>query len=163
MISLDNIKNIFNYDEQTGILPWKERKQGRTFGPIGFKDKDGYLIFRTNRRKYRFCVHRIIWAYVNGEWPKDQIDHINGIKDDNRLCNLREANTAENMRNVGKQSPNTSGLKGVSWHRAGRKWRSDIKVNQKQMWLGHFDCPAAASFAYQIAADKYHGKFARVF
>jgi hypothetical protein len=67
------------------------------------------------------------------------------------------------MRNVGKQAHNTSGLKGVSFHKLRQKWRADIKVNQKKIFLGLFECPAVASFAYQIAADKYHGEFARAF
>jgi hypothetical protein len=163
MLNPENIKEIFNYNPETGDLTWRQRIGGRTLGKIGTLDKDGYLIFLMNYRKNRYCVHRVIWAYVHGKWPKDQIDHINGIKNDNRLCNLRQANTAENMRNVGRQSHNTSGIKGVSWHKLRGKWRADIKVNQKQIWLGNFDCSAAASFAYQIAADKYHGKFARSF
>jgi len=159
----EDVQRIFYYDPETGLLFWRERKQGRTFGSVGRKDKDGYLFFKMNKHKDRFCVHRVAWAYVHRKWPDDQIDHINGNKSDNRLCNLREANTAENMRNVGRQSHNTSGLKGVSWHKLRNKWRADIKVNQKQKFLGLFECPAAASFKYQIAAESYHGKFARVF
>lgn len=164
------IRENMDYNPETGVLTWTVRKQGRVIGkPIGSFDKDGYLIIkksengRFNGKKKRFCVHRIIWIWVHGKEPNDQIDHINGNKSDNRLCNLREADTAENMRNVGKQSHNTSGWKGVSWHKLRSKWRADIKVNKKQIALGLFDCPAAASFAYQIAADIYHGKFARAF
>lgn len=159
----EDVRRIFCYDPETGLLFWRERKQGRTFGAVGRKDKDGYLIFKMNWRKDRFCVHRVAWAYVHGKWPADQIDHINGDKSDNRLCNLREASTTENMRNVGKQSHNTSGLKSVSWHKLRKKWRATIKVDQKKIHLGMSECPAAAHFIYQIAADKYHGSFARVF
>lgn len=164
------VRENMHYSPETGILTWTTRKQGRVVGkPIGHLDKDGYRTIsrsengRKNGKKKRYCVHRIIWIWVHGKEPIDQIDHINGNKADNRLCNLREANTAENMRNVGKQSHNTSGWKGVSWHKLRSKWRADIKVNQKQIAVGLFDCPAAASFAYQIAADKYHGKFSRAF
>lgn len=166
----DYIRSNMHYDAETGILTWTTRKQGRVVGkPIGQYDKDGYLILvrsengHKSGKKKRYCVHRIAWIWVHGKEPVDQIDHINGNKSDNRLCNLREANTAENMRNVGKQSHNTSGWKGVSWHKLRSKWRADIKVNQKQIALGLFDCPASASFAYQIAADKYHGEFSRAF
>jgi len=114
-----------------------------------------------NNRKNRFPVHRLVWAFVNGKWPNDQIDHVNGIKNDNRLINLREANNSQNNMNKGKQSNNTSGFKGVSWHKLRNKWRSDIRVDGKRFNLGNYDCIAAASFAYQIASDKYHGEFGR--
>ena len=166
----DFVRENMHYDPDTGALTWVVRRQGRVLGkPIGTVDKDGYLTVThsTNGRKdgikKRYCVHRICWIWFYGKEPKDQLDHINGNKSDNRISNLREANTAENMRNVGKQAHNTSGWKGISWHKLRGKWRADIKVNQKQISLGLFDCPAAASLAYQIAADKYHGEFARAF
>lgn len=159
----EEAQDTFRYDPETGEVYWKERKQGRKFGPIGTHDRDGYLVIWMNERKNRYPVHRIAWVIARGKWPDDQIDHINGVKDDNRLSNLREATNAENMRNVGKQSHNTSGLKGVSWHKRTKKWRADIKENGKRIWLGLYDCPAAASFLYQINADKIHGKFARPF
>jgi len=160
-MSPQDIQQVFNYDPDTGHLYWRERKQGRKFGAVGSKDKDGYLVVWMNRRKNRYPVHRIIWAYIHGEWPKDQIDHVNGAKDDNRLINLREATTAQNMRNVGKQSHNTSGFKGVSWHKLRNKWRSDIKINGKQLSLGLFNTPEEAYLAYCDAAKKLHGDFAR--
>jgi len=166
----DFVRENMGYDPETGLLTWKVRKQGRVLGkPIGKFDKDGYLVVsysengRKDGRKKRFCVHRIIWVWVHGKEPEDQLDHINGNKSDNRLCNLREADTKQNMRNVGKQAHNTSGLKGVSWHKLRNKWRADIKVDQKQVFLGLYDCIAAASLAYQVAADTHHGEFARAF
>lgn len=159
----EDVRKIFCYDPETGFLFWRERKQGRTFGAVGRKDNDGYLFFKMNRHKDRFCVHRVAWAYVHGKWPADQIDHINGNKSDNRLCNLREASTTENMWNVGKQSHNTSGLKAVSWHEARQNWRATMKIAGAHKHLGSSKCPAVAHFIYQIAADKIHGSFARVF
>ena len=139
------------------------RKQGRRLGAVGYKDKDGYLTVKMGQCRKRYFLHRIAWAIVHGKWPQNQIDHVNGIKSDNRLCNLREASNADNMRNVGKQAHNTSGLKGVSWHKHRAKWRADTKVDGKRIWLGLYDCPAAASFAYQIASDTHHGVFSRSF
>jgi hypothetical protein len=99
------------------------------------------------------------WLIAAGEWPADQVDHINGDKSDNRWCNLRAADNSQNHANIGLLSSNTSGLKGVV--RAKKKWGAQIGVNNQNVWLGNFDCPAAASFAYQIAADKAFGEFAR--
>jgi hypothetical protein len=161
MLNHEDILRMFKYDPDTGHLEYIERRQGRRFGPLGAKDKDGYMLTGINYKKYP--LHRVIWLYVYGEWPTKFIDHINGDKTDNRISNLREATNAENMRNVGKQAHNTSGLKSVSFHNLRKKWRATISVNKKSIHLGLFNCPAAASFAYQIAADKYHGSFARPF
>ena len=147
-------------------MSWAKRARGRTLGKaIGCPDKDGYLYvtLKEGDNLVKYAVHKIGWIYIHGECKKEMVDHYNGIKNDNRLVNLREATNAENMRNVGKQAHNTSGLKGVSFHNLRKKWRANIKVNGKHIHLGLFDCPAAASCAYQIAADIHHGSFARAF
>jgi hypothetical protein len=161
MLKHEDILRIFDYNPETGVLLWRERKQGRRLGSLGSYDKDGYLIVGINYNKYP--VHHIAWMYVKGVWPKDKLDHFNQNKSDNRISNLREATNAENMRNVSKWSHNTSGLKGVSFHNLRKKYRATIKVNGKAMHLGLFECPAVAHFEYQIAANIHHGEFARAF
>jgi hypothetical protein len=94
-----------------------------------------------------------------GEEPPAQIDHINGIKTDDRLCNLRAADNAQNNRNRPAQGNNTSGFKGVSKKR--RQWRARISVNGTEHSLGTFDTPEAAAAAYREAAERLHGAFAR--
>jgi hypothetical protein len=159
---VEYVRENFNYDPDAGILSWSKRKQGRAIGkPVGHFDKDGYLVVGINL--VRYYIHRICFIHYHGYIPDGMVDHENLNKSDNRIINLREATNADNMRNVGKQAHNTSGLKGVSFHKLRQKWRADIKVNQKKIFLGLFECPAVASFAYQIAADKYHGEFARAF
>ena len=107
-------------------------------------------------------AHRLAWFYVYGSWPGLYIDHINGNKTDNRINNLRAATPSNNQHNRGKSKRNITGLKGVSYDVKRRKWVSGISYNGIKMNLGRYDCPAAASFAYQIAADIYHGDYARL-
>jgi hypothetical protein len=89
------------------------------------------------------------------------IDHINGDGLDNRWSNLRLATRAENIRNSRTKATNTSGFKGVSWHKRDRKWQAHIKINGRSKNLGLFEAPEDAHAAYVAAAQKYHGEFAR--
>jgi hypothetical protein len=109
-----------------------------------------------------YAAHRLAWLYVTGEWPKDQIDHINCTRADNRFSNLREATNAENSKNSKISKNNTSGFKGVSWDQRNKKFIASIGVGGKLLYLGRFRDPRAASQAYREAAEKHHGEFARV-
>lgn len=91
---------------------------------------------------------------TTGDWPTDQIDHINGDKGDNRIANLREATNAENNRNTGAGQANTSGFKGVCWDKAKGKWRAQIEIDGRGAHLGYFTTPEAA---YVASAAKHHG------
>jgi len=93
--------------------------------------------------------------------PDDlQVDHINGDKLDNRRANLRLATRAENCQNCGPRSTNTSGFKGVK--KAGDKWTVYIQAHRKQYYLGTYKHKVLAALAYDKAARKYHGEFARL-
>jgi hypothetical protein len=121
------------------------------------------------------------WSYINGYAVSNigyktsymhrilnktpdcfQTDHINGNKLDNRKSNLRQANFSQNNCNKSKTSNNSSGYKGVSWHKKSEKWRADIKINKKQTSLGLFNCKETAAVAYNKKALELHGSFARL-
>ena len=120
-------------------------------------DKKGYVVYSSRKdglnNKY---LHRIIM-----DAPDDKmVDHINGNKRDNRRENLRLCNRAENGRNRGKQSTNTSGFKGVCWKKHAGKWQAQIRVDDgKRKHLGYFDDPETAYQSYCQAATKYHRNF----
>jgi len=174
-ITAEYLRQCLDYDPETGLFVWKARpqehfKDNRAYNSwnaryagqkAGSFDKNGYLVIGINKKVYK--AHRLAFLYVYGWLPK-QVDHKNndGLKSDNRIINLRAANHSTNGMNQGKQKNNTSGLKGVYWFKASNKWGSIITKGYKRIYLGSFDCPAAASFAYQIAADMYHGEFARI-
>jgi len=153
---------LFSYDAITGVFTRKVRTSNRVkIGDVveGF-DKDGYLRVQIQGRKYK--LHRIIWLMMSGVLPKDNIDHVNGIKDDNRWCNLREATPSENQHNRGKYKNNTTGFKGVvRTNRLDKPFRAKISCNGKMKHLGEFNTPELAHQAYSEAAKQLHGKFAR--
>jgi len=98
---------------------------------------------------------------THGRWPRKGLDHINGRRDDNRAENLREATQSENMANVPRAKNNKSGAKGVSWHAMGRKWQVHIRKSRKTYCLGLFNTLEEAAAAYQEAAQRLHGVFAK--
>lgn len=161
MIDRGTLIETFSYDAETGIFRRIKPIAGRRIGDVaGRINGNGHRQIGISGKRY--MAHRLAWLYVYGVWPSKELDHINGIRDDNRIVNLREATRSENCRNRKKPVTNTSGLKGVTWHKAANKWAAQIKdYAQKHKHLGTFDCPAAAHFAYQVASDKLHGDFAK--
>jgi len=159
ILTQDELKSQLNYDPETGIFTRKIRSaQSVRIGDVaGWVTDDGYIQISLKNKKY--LAHRLAWLYMTGEMPKEFIDHINGKKSDNRFCNLREATNAQNMRNTGLRSSNTSGFIGVSWDKAKKKWSSYGKYNYKKINLGYFDSAELASQAYQEFAKKHHGEF----
>jgi hypothetical protein len=95
---------------------------------------NGYMFGRLFDRAVR--AHHVIWAMMTGKWPTKQIDHINGVRTDNRWCNLREVDPVQNSQNMRRPQNNTSGRIGVS--RYGNGWQAYISVNRKRLSLGRF-------------------------
>lgn len=116
--------------------------------------------YRVGAIFYRYYLsHRVAWCIHHSEWPEEEIDHINGIRDDNRLCNLRPASANNNAHNKGIQKNNTSGYKGVTWHKRIGEWQSSIRLNIKGIHLGYFNDAYEAHLAYQVAANSLYGEF----
>ena len=171
--SPETLRELLRYEPGTGKLYWKERPRecfssDRTWKAWNTRYADQRAFTSAEDRGYLrgavfgtlFLAHRVAWAIAHGCWPEQDIDHINGDPSDNRLMNLREATRVENTRNRGKQRNNTSGYKGVGFHKASRKWRSYIVTSAGQKDLGLFNSPEEAHAAYVAAANKYHGEFA---
>ena len=136
-ITQSELKKILHYDPDTGILTWIKRASGiRTRHAAGTLNH-GYVDIRINGKRYG--AHRLAWLWVYGTWPPAQIDHINHVRSDNRLANLRLATNLTNGRNASKRKDNRSGYTGVSWFKKGRKWRAYINMNHKPKHLGCFD------------------------
>ena len=158
MITQEELKKIVNYNPETGIFTWNISKQGIKFGKVagGIKDT-GYVRIKLNGKLYP--AHRLAWIYMYGEYP-NIIDHINGKRDDNRICNLRQCSTSQNQWNQKLSKNNTSGSKNVSWIKSRNKWRVQIKVNNIPKHIGYFDDFEFATFVAEEARDKYHKEFA---
>ncbi len=161
------LRSILDYDSETGVFTWRHRPivelawnrkwANKTAGGV---NGDGYIQIKIDGKKFK--AHRLVWLHVYGEWPAEQLDHINGQRTDNRLCNLRAASHVQNTYNRGPQSDNTSGYKGVSWKKKSRKWQAVITVNRCQKHLGYFESVEDAHAVYAEAARELHGEFARV-
>lgn len=133
------LREDFTYDPETGDFIKYD-------GRWGFIDSYGYIAISYDGNRYK--VHRLIWVWVYGEEP-DQIDHINGDRQDNRIQNLRSVNHKTNCRNRGKQINNKSGFNGVSWHEHSGKWGAQLKVDCKQIHIGYYNSPQEAADARQ--------------
>lgn len=154
-LTAEYLRSVLRYDPDTGIFTWKVRtsprvKVGDTTGSL---DGNGYLQIRLQSRKH--LAHRLAWLYVHGVWPKDQIDHINRIRTDNRIANLREVTNKQNLQNAGKRSNNTSGHSGVRWYRQSSKWVVVITHNYKRTHLGYFENLEDAVAARKAAEKLY--------
>ena len=101
-------------------------------------------------------AHRLAWLYVYGYLPEGRLDHIDRIKDNNRIANLREAGQQCNRRNTGNPNNNTSGVKGVYWFNRDKVWRASIRINGKYIYLGrHNDFEEAV--CHRFAAEQAEG------
>lgn len=130
---------MFDYNEDTGVLSWKcspRNGKGKVGNEAGCINGSGYRQVYIRGKLY--LVHRLAWFFKYGAFPKTIIDHINRNKLDNRISNLRCASKQLNASNTLNYSHNKSGVKGVYWCTRSKRWRSAIKVNQKQIHLGFF-------------------------
>jgi hypothetical protein len=160
-LTAERLRKLLDYDPKTGKFSWKARTSARvSIGRLaGNVSVNGYIEIGIDGTSY--TAHRLAWLYVTGEWPPKEIDHINGQPTDNRFTNLRAATVSENQMNKKMPINNTSGVKGVTWHERGKKWMASIGVNKRSIYLGLFTHLEDAAAAYERAAEKYFGEFAR--
>jgi len=168
------VNECLSYDERSGRLTWKSRPRnhfksargwqlfqtkfaGRAAGTVAATT--GYIVVNFGKGNL-FAGHRLAWVIHHGEWPNQHLDHIDGVRSNNAISNLRECARSQNQANRGAQRNNGSGLKGAHRHTDG-VWRSRIKLGKRYLDLGLFTSPEAAHAAYVAAAPKLHGEFAR--
>jgi hypothetical protein len=134
VLSVDLIMQRIQYDPATGAMTWKDGP--RAGAQVGATDAQGYIRITVYGRTV--LGHRVAWAISNGSWPDHQIDHVNGVRHDNRLSNLRDVDRVQNGRNQKMNMMNSSGAPGVHWSAPHKRWRAYISVNRKRIWLGLF-------------------------
>ena len=158
MIDAQELRKNLRYEKETGDFWWIVSRPGLPNGrPAGSFMTNGYRKIRMDGANY--LSHRLAWLYVHGEWPKHEIDHVDGDPSNNAWSNLRSASHRQNLRNQRISSNNKSGFKGVSWHKAGGRWCAQIKSDDKVVYLGLFDCPREAHAAYCAAGRSLYGEF----
>lgn len=149
----------FHYEPATGVFT-RRRICDRRFSvgqQVGDLTSHGYLRFSV--RGHRYSAHRLAWLYVNGEWPRLDIDHVNGVKTDNRIVNLRAVSRSVNLQNIrGPRRDNLStGLLGA--YVCGHRFTSRISVLGVDRYLGIFATAEAAHVAYIAAKRQLHEGF----
>jgi hypothetical protein len=151
-LSAAEVRRLFDYMPETGKLIRKVRTSNRikVGDEAGQRNTTGHLQCRVNGRLY--LVHRIIWLFVYGSFPVGEIDHIDGDKTNNKICNLRDVSHTENMQNLQKSHRGSkTGLLGAHPHKATGKFAAAIRVNGKQIHLGLFATAYSAHEAYMNA------------
>ena len=153
-LSQNKLKEFLDYSPETGIFTWAISNGSANAGNVaGWTEIDNYVRISINDRTY--LAHRLAWFYVHGEWPEFS-DHINHIRNDNRMINLRSVTAQENQRNKSLPKNNTSGVCGVSWFKRYEKWRASIVINSKYMYLGYFADRFEAICSRKSAESKYN-------
>lgn len=160
----EEIARLFTYDRETGILYWRIRNRMTIWHKCiaGCKTKNGYKHVRIRGKAYK--EHRIIMLLCYGHIPDNaEIDHINHVRDDNRLVNLRFVTKLGNGRNQSISSRNTTGVTGVYFRKSRNKFEAQIRVNNRVHFLGYYNTLEEAAAARAEADLKFnfhanHGK-----
>ena len=152
-MNYESAKEHFDYNPETGVLTWRVSPRYRTkIGDVaGSMNNKGYR--RVMFKGKAYLAHRVIWLIVTGKWPEKDIDHINGVRDDNRLCNLREATRGENCQNV--KSHSNTGVRGVHLTKKGY-YHAQLLLDGKRVLSTTFKTFDEAVAAVTAAKKKYH-------
>ena len=167
MLGYREALELFRYDYETGVLYWRWRVNNRVpktleAGTQRKSSSTGYLNVQVHGRSYP--VHRVVMLMCYGFYGEGlEVDHTNHVRDDNRLCNLRFVTGSENSRNKSVSSRSTTGVTGVTFDKDRNKYRAQIRVNRKAIYLGLFDTLEEAAAARAEANSKFnfnnnHGK-----
>ncbi len=166
VITQEKLMGLLRYDPGTGLFVWLvvRGRFARPGSPAGAEHKakrsnSSYIRIKIDGRSY--LAHRLAFLYMTGNWPVGLPDHVNMNTMDNRWMNLRESTPSQNQANRTVRKDNKTGIKGVFYIPRDKKFSSEIQVQGQQIRLGYFDTAEAAGAAYEIAATKYFGEFAR--
>ena len=158
-LTVDRLKQLLSYDPLTGAFVWLVSSSRTAAGTVaGSPDDAGYLRIGVDGVRYR--AHRLAFLYMTGEWPEDQVDHINGVRTDNRWVNLRDVSDGVNKQNrQGPTAANTSGYLGVSYwgnRRGQKKHVAQLVLAGKRIHCSYHRTPEEAHTAYLAAKREHH-------
>jgi hypothetical protein len=156
----DELRQLLRYEPDTGLIIRLAKGKNRETPALFSLGRNGHLGGYVGGRQ--LSAHRVAFALYHGRWPERFIDHIDGNPANNAISNLRECSHRENMCNRRPAKGATSRFLGVSYERRRQNWRAEIRKNGKAMKLGTFACEISAARAYDEAARKIHGSFARL-
>ena len=141
------LKDILDYNPDTGVFRWKVSASSRAMAGYvaGALDHDGYVNIMYKYKLYK--AHRLAFLYMGGYFPEYDVDHKNGIVNDNRWSNLRHASRSCNLQNQKISLNNKSGFPGVGWNKHSKKWWTRIHIKGKSICLGYYDSALEAALA----------------
>jgi hypothetical protein len=153
-------RQVFDYDQETGVIRWLRSPRitiaaGTIAGTI---NQNGYR--RIGYRWRIYLAHRVAWLLVKGEWPSGHIDHINGIRDDNRFCNLRGASSSQNQQNMKTDFGTASGCAGIK--KRGNSYQVRFNVYGKHHYFGTFRTRERALEVRNEAVQRLRGEYGRL-
>lgn len=153
------LKELVNYDPETGKMVWASKYCQRIVvgKEVGYETDRGYRVVMILGKNY--YVHRLIWLYVHGEFPKHDVDHKDGDTRNNKIANLRTATRSQNNANKIKQTNNKSGYKGVWWCKYNKRFVAEISSGGVRRCLGYYRSAEDAARAYDKAAKDLFGEF----
>lgn len=169
VLNAETIRELLRYDPETGFFTWMPRHQkyfGNTSELKSWNSRwanrkaltaingDGYCHGKIMKKTYK--AHRVAWVYQTGDWPCGQIDHINGIRTDNRPENLREVDNSKNQKNSRLSRNNKSGVTGVCWAQKNQRWMAYIWANGRQNYIGFFDTIKDAAAARKESESQHN-------
>lgn len=178
--TIERLKQLIDYDPANGVMTWRPRSEAdfSSKNPhytgarlahrwnsqfagksCGCDNGAGYLVTRIGGMSIK--AHRIAFAIYHGRWPGEMVDHINGIKSDNRIENLREVTRSQNLQNQ-RVRKGTSAYKGVTWDKGMSAWLVQIRLNKVNNRVGFYDDEVVAARAYDAAAIQLFGEYARL-
>ena len=148
------MREVLSFDARTGVFRNRFNRSTAKDGEVAGSVSDGYLIISIDDKRY--TAHRLAWFWIYGTVPTGDIDHINGVRDDNRITNLRAVSRSVNMQNQRRARSNNihSGFLGVQKNKD--KWQALIRVNDRRICLGTYITPELAYCAYLDAKRKLH-------
>lgn len=161
--SIQDLRDRLMYCPNSGVFTWRNREDASKSWNARFSGKEAFTYqnkrgYKTTNIRFESCgnpvpllAHRVAWALIYNEWPSGQIDHINGDKADNRICNLRDVVNAENAKNMALKSSNKTGVSGVYLHKQTGKWCAQINAFGKTVGLGLFEKKGDAVIARKAA------------
>ena len=181
MVGAETLRTLLDYDPASGRLTWRARSadtfpsstslrivrnwNSRFAGQPAFTTvgANGYRVGNLGGKV--LYAHRVVWAWMHGTWPVDEIDHLDGDRANNAWANLRAATPSMNRRNQGRSRRNTSGYTGVTYCQKTDKWVAQMTVGGVCLRIGKFRCPTAAAVARkqadpQFGFHKNHGRVA---
>ena len=156
-LTAQRLRELLHYDPETGVFTWRVQLSmrapvGRAAGVI---QRIGYRIIGIEGTRH--YAHRLAWLHVNGQWPKHHVDHMNGVKSDNRIANLRDVSRSVNLQNM-RAAPiqNKTRLIGATWDKSRNAWSAQIRILGKNKALGRFPTAQEAHEAYITAKRQFH-------